>query len=402
MRHLRSGVTTLLHAAHGRDWSSYEGETRAKLRAHADSGIRAAYAVHSLDQHVFVYQDDEKFLRTLPGDLGPRLQAILSEMGLPRAEDFFDLVARLQDEYAGHERVTIMLCPIAPQWCSDGLLTGIRERASDLGLAIHLHCLESPYQREFGRRSYGESTVQHLERLGFLGPDVSFGHAVWLTEREMEICAATGTSVCHNASSNLRLRVGILPAARLLEKGVNVSIGMDGTTLNDDEDMLQELRLVAKLHRLPRWLEYTRCPSSFDVLTMGTVNGARSLAMADSIGKLEPGYNADVVLIDTDGFTRPYLDPSVHIVDAVLYRARGMDVETVIVNGEVVLRDREFVKLDENAILAELVASAEAEPSPLARRWTLALQELKPHVVRFYEHWEQPAYEPYYTVNSLT
>jgi 5-methylthioadenosine/S-adenosylhomocysteine deaminase len=402
MRNIRSGVTTLLHAAYGRDWSNYEGETRAKLRAHADSGIRAAYAVHALDQNIFVYKNDEEFLATLPGGLGERIKAILAEINPAGAEDFFDLTSRLRDEYSGHSRVTVMMCPVAPQWCSDDLLERIRARATDWSMAIHLHCLESPYQREFGLQSYGTSTVEHLRGLGFLGPDVSFGHAVWLTERDMEICADEGTSVCHNASSNLRLRVGILPAARLLEKGVNVSIGMDGTTINDDEDMLQELRLVAKLHRLPRGLEYMACPTSFDVLAMGTANGARSLAMEGAIGKLEPGYKADVVLIDTEGLTKPYLDPRVHIVDAVLYRARGMDVDTVLVDGEVVLRDKAFVRLDESEILKELVATAEAEPSPLTRRWMEAMQELKPHVVRFYERWETPAYEPCYTVNSLS
>ena len=402
MRNIRSGVTTLLHAAYGRDWSNYEGETRAKLRAHADSGIRAGYAVHVLNQNTFVYKDDEDFLATLPGELAGRIRAILGEMKLASAEDFFDLTEALVGEYDGHSRIRVMMCPVAPQWCSDDLLRRIRRAASELGIAIHLHCLESPYQREFGRSSYGTSTVEHLEQLDFLGPDVSFGHAVWLSEGDMDICAATGTSVCHNASSNLRLRVGILPAARMLEKGVNVSIGMDGTTLNDDEDMLQELRLVAKLHRLPRGLEYMPCPTSFDVLTMGTVNGGRSLAMESVIGKLEPGYKADVVLIDADGFVKPYLDPRVHIVDAVLYRARGMDVDTVLVNGEVVLRDKAFVGLDENEILEQLVASAEAEPSLLTKRWMDAMADLKPHVVRFYERWETPAYEPCYTVNSLS
>ena len=217
----------------------------------------------------------------------------------------------------------------------------------------------------------------------------------------MDICAATGTSVCHNPSSNLRLRVGILPAARLLEKGVNVSIGMDGTTLNDDEDMLQELRLVAKLHRLPRGLYYAACPTSEDVLRMATANGARSMTLQDSIGSLEAGKKADVVLIDLDRIEQPYLDPRVHIVDAILYRARGMDVDTVLVDGEVVLRDRQFVKIDENEIVRELRASAEADPTPLQARWHAALQELKPHVVRFYEHWETPAYEPCYAVNTL-
>lgn len=401
MRNLRSGVTTLLHAAYGRDWSNYEGESRAKLRAHVDSGIRAAYAVHALDQNTFVYQDDQEFLAALPADLADRIRLILSEMRLAGTEDFFRLTRDLADEFAGHSRIRIMMCPVAPQWCSDGLLRAIRDEASDLGLAIHLHCLESPYQREFGWRSYGVSTVEHLHRLGFLGPDVSFGHAVWLTETDMDICADTGTSVCHNASSNLRLRVGILPAARMLEKGVNVSIGMDGSAINDDEDMLQELRLVAKLHRLPRGLEHTPCPSSHDVLRMGTVNGARSLSLDGEIGKLEPGYRADVVLVDGDGFVKPYLDPRIHIVDAVLYRARGMDVDTVLVDGELVLQNRAFVSLDENEILGELVASAQSESSPLASRWNDVLGELRPHVGRFYERWETPAYEPCYTVNSL-
>ena len=400
LRNIRSGVTTLLHAAYGRDWSRYEGETRDKLRAHEDSGIRVGYAVHSLDQNLFVYRDNESFLGSLPPDLADRIRSSLAEINPAGTDEFFRLLDTLVREYADHPRIKIMICPVAPQWCSDPLLRAIRERATEYGTGIHMHCLESPYQREFGFASYGKSTVEHLHELGMLGPDVSLGHAVWLKDRDMEICAETGTSVCHNASSNLRLRVGILPAARMLEKGVNVSIGMDGTTLNDDEDMLQELRLVSKLHRAPRGLEYTACPTPFDVLTMGTVNGARSVTMESEIGKLEPGRKADVVLID-DAFARPYLDPRSHLVDAILYRARGMDVDTVLIDGEVVLRGRKFTQVDEDAILRDLVASAQTAPDPKVRRWWEAMQELRPHVVRFYERWETPAYEPCYTINSL-
>jgi cytosine/adenosine deaminase-related metal-dependent hydrolase len=175
---------------------------------------------------------------------------------------------------------------------------------------------------------------------------------------------------------------------------------MDGTTLNDDEDMLQELRLVAKLHRAPRGLQYTACPTSFDVLTMATVNGARSVTMESQIGKLEPGRKADVVLIE-DAFARPYLDRATHLVDAILYRARGLDVDTVLIDGEVVLRGGAFTRVDEEAILRDLVASAEADPDPKVRRWHEAMRDLRPHVVRFYERWETPRYEPCYTVNSL-
>jgi 5-methylthioadenosine/S-adenosylhomocysteine deaminase len=400
LRNIRSGVTTLLHAAYGRDWSRYEGENRDKLRAHEASGIRVGYAVHALDQNLFVYRDDESFLGSLPADLAERIRRSLAEINPVGTDEFFRVLDALVSEYADHPRIKIMICPVAPQWCSDPLLRAIRERATEYGTGIHLHCLESPYQREFGRSSYGMSTVEHLHELGILGPDVSLGHAVWLTERDMEICAETGTSVCHNASSNLRLRVGILPAARMLEKGVNVSIGMDGTTLNDDEDMLQELRLVAKLHRAPRGLEYTACPTSADVLTMGTVNGARSITMESQIGKLEPGRKADIVLI-ADAFARPYIDSRAQLVDAILYRARGQDVDTVLIDGEVVLAGGRFTKVDEEAILRDLIASAEAAPDPKVRCWWEALQDLRPHVVRFYERWETPDYTPSYTIHSL-
>ena len=400
LRNIRSGVTTILHASYGRDWGAYEAEARAKLRAHEDSGIRVGFALHTLNQHTFVYQPDAEFLASLPGDLGERIRSSLAALKPAGPDDFFDLLDPLVEEYGGHSRIKIMACPVAPQWCSDDLLRKIRERATAYGTGIHLHCVESPYQREFGFASYGRSTVEHLHEIGLLGPDVSLGHAVWLTDRDMEICAETGTSVCHNPSSNLRLRVGILPAARLLEKGVNVSIGMDGTTLNDDEDMLQELRLVAKLHRLPRGLEYTRCPDSHDVLRMATANGARSVTMPDDIGKLEAGRKADVVLVDYDAVAGPYLDPRIHVVDTVLHRARGLDVDTVLIDGEVVLRDGRFVRVDADDVTRRLAESAAQPLDPAKERWHSCLRELRPHVARFYERWETPAYDPVYSVNS--
>jgi cytosine/adenosine deaminase-related metal-dependent hydrolase len=319
----------------------------------------------------------------------------------PTTDDFFEVAAQLHDEYSGHPRITIMLAPIGPQWVSDDVLVRIREKASEWGMAIHIHCLESPYQREFGRRTYGRSTVGHLHEMEFLGTDVSLGHAVWLTDEDLDICADTGTSIVHNASSNLRLRSGILPLAHVLNKGINVSIGMDGLALNDDEDMLQELRLVSQIHRLPRGLEYQSCPNSFDVLAMATVNGARTLMMDTQVGTLEPGKKADAVLIDTTAATHPYLDPSVHILDALVYRARGTDVDTVVIDGEVVYRDREFVNVDESEILSDLVRSAQAPLEAPTQRWFDLVNELRPYVVGFYERWESPTYQPYYSTNSM-
>ena len=401
LRNIRSGVTTLLHAAYGRDWGNYEGETRAKLQAHADSGIRAGYALHTLNQNSFVYQDDAQFLASLPGELADRTGRTLAEIAPAGPDDFFSLLDALHDEYQSHSRIRIMICPVGPQWCSDDLLRGIRARANEYEMPIHLHCVETPYQREYGLQTYGQTPVAHLNELGFLGPGVSLGHAVWLTDGDIDICSDTGTSVCHNASSNLRLRSGILPASRLLEKGVNVSIGMDGMTLNDDEDMLGELRVVAALHRLPRGLEHVFCPSSGDVLKMATVNGARSMAMESEIGKLEVGSKADLALVDYEGIAKPHLDPRVSVIDAVLYRARAADVDTVIVDGEVLLAGGEFVNIDEAKVVDSLSTAAEVPLAPLTQRWFDILGEIRPYVAAFYERWETPAWEPCYRPNSL-
>ena len=401
LQNIRSGVTTVLHAGVGREWGAYEAEVREKLRAHADSGIRAAYALHVRDQNSFVYEDDEKFLSSLPPGLARRLRALVSELAPLSVDGIFSLLERLVEEYDGHPRLSIMICPIGPQWCSDDLLRRVRVAANDLGVLIHLHCLESPYQREYGHRAYGTGTIRHLYDLDFLDSTVSLGHAVWLSDEEIGICAATGTSVCHNASSNLRLRVGILPLPRLLDEGVNVSIGMDGTALNDDEDMLQELRLIAKVHGLPQALPLP-VPSSLDVLRMATANGATTLGLDSTIGVIQPGKKADAVLVKTDRIVRPYLHPDTDPIDAILYRASGVDVDTVVIAGDIVLRDGQFTRVDADAILSRLTEAASIGPPDVYARWFRALEEVEPFVRAFWRDWPSPPGNPYYRTNLPT
>ncbi|MDQ3993180.1 MAG: amidohydrolase family protein [Actinomycetota bacterium] len=398
---IRSGVTTVLHAGYNREPGNLRAEAFASLHAHDDAGLRVAFGVQARDQNSFGYEPDDTFLSRLSPELAARVRAALAEFPPFTTDDYFALVDDLFAAYGDHPRVTLLLCPFGPQWCSDDLLRRLRAVGTSYGAGLHLHCLESPFQREYGRTSYGVGTVEHLNELGFLGSDVSLAHAVWMTEREMDICAATGTSVCHNASSNLRLRCGILPAALLLEKGVNVSIGTDGMGLNDDDDMLQELRLVARLHGLPRALERLPCPTSADVLRMATVNGARSTTIGPAIGTLEPGAKADVVLIDLDAVAGAYLNPSADVVDALLYRGRASHVDTVLVDGEVILSGGRFTKVDEDAITGRLVENAAAPAAPRVARLLAALEELLPHAHSLYTGWTEPEFRPAYMVDSV-
>jgi cytosine/adenosine deaminase-related metal-dependent hydrolase len=402
LQNLRSGVTTHLHASYFRDWAynhAFKEQTYASLRAHADSGIRTSYAVQVLNRNTFVYQDDEEFLPSLPPELAETLREFVGPSGQEQVPgDYFEFLEAIHEEFAGSSRTRILLAPVNPVWCTDDLLRRARQAADSLETGLHIHLNETPFQRQYTNRLYGRTAVAHLEKLGVLGPDVSLGHAVWLDEDDMDICAASGTSVCHNPTSNLRLRNGILPVARMLEKGVNVSIGMDGNSFADDEDMLAEMRLAHKLSLLPRGLEPARAPSSFDVLRMATVNGARS-AGQPAIGSLRPGSKADIVVLDGGRMRYPYTAPSIHVVDSILYRAKHGDVETVLVDGEVVLRDRRFVNVDEAEIAQRLRALAEAPPSPEVARWQKAMAELQRHTREFYTGWPAEEERPCYVVN---
>ena len=212
--------------------------------------------------------------------------------------------------------------------------------------------------------------------------------------------AATGTNICHNASSNLRLQSGIAPLGRILAAGIKVAIGSDEAGLNDDKDLFQEMRLVLKLHRVPGIdLEP---PTSYQVLEMATVNGAYTSWFGDRIGTLEPGKRADMVLMDLRNIEEPYLDPRVSVVDALVHRGRGIDVDTVLVDGEVVLRERHPTKVDKQALFREIKAALDRPLSgrEVERRELAGLVE--PHLRQFYRGTAPGEAAPFTVYNSRT
>jgi 5-methylthioadenosine/S-adenosylhomocysteine deaminase len=168
----------------------------------------------------------------------------------------------------------------------------------------------------------------------------------------MELLAANGVSVVHNASSNLRLGSGTAPVRVMREKGINVALGLDSLALNDDGDMIQELRLAALLHRAPG----DPCLGPRQALAMATLNGARALGMEQAIGTLAPGRRADLALIDLDRLETPFADPRMEIAERLVQRARAQDVDTVIVNGELIMHNRQHLKIDKGGLSRELKA----------------------------------------------
>jgi cytosine/adenosine deaminase-related metal-dependent hydrolase len=402
---IESGVTTVQHL-HG--WmrgtpTEVCDAVERVFEGYRAVGMRVSFSYGLSDQCLLVYGDDRDFVASLPPALGRTLAQYFAETGLPMAEQF-GIFEHLYQRYNGSERARVQLAPNNLHWCSDTAIEAMRGYADRYRVPMHMHLLETPYQKEYARRrTGGGSAVEHLRRHGLLGPDLTLGHGVWMTEADIETVAATGTHVCHNASSNLRLRSGIAPLNALAKRDVAVAIGMDEAGINDDRDMLQEMRLVLKLHRTPGMDDDVS--TSAQVFRMATEHGATTTGFADTIGVLAPGMAADMVLLDWRSIAFPYLnlDRDISVIDAVLHRARSAGVRTVIVAGEPIYRDGRFTRVDKDAVLAELAAHM-ARPLGDDEQRNLALgRALMPHVRRFYDGWlDHEARDPFQRGSSRT
>ena len=382
--------TTTVQAIHspGRGYGPVSLEIADKVvSAYQTSGMRVSYAPSVVDQNSMVAGaggGEEDFAAQMPGDLAERYRSFMAPSYWPVAE-VMPVLEEICRKYGNnqHERVQVTMAPSNVHRCSDELLLALKQLATRYSAGIHIHLQETVYQKLYGFQAYGKTPLQHLYELGFLGPEVTCGHSVWATDEDLRLMAATGTNICHNASSNLRLQSGIAPMGKILAAGIKVAIGSDEAGLNDDKDLFQEMRLVLKIHRVPG-IELEP-PTSYQVLQMATVNGAYASWFGDRIGTLEPGKRADLVLLDLRNIEEPFLDPSVSVVDALVHRGRGIDVNTVMVDGEVVLRDGQLTRVDKEALFKEIKGALDRPLSPLEEERRELAGLVEPHLRRFYQ-----------------
>jgi cytosine/adenosine deaminase-related metal-dependent hydrolase len=398
---IASGITTVQHL-HG--WlpgglAAVEAGAGEVIRAYEDIGMRVSYSFALRDQNRLVYQDDEQFTASLPAELRPAMERHFARFQVSLA-DYGALFEQLRAKHHDKERVKIQLAPANLHWCSDAALTMLADYSERYDAPMHMHLVETAYQKEYARRRGGGTALDHIDRFGFLGPRLTLGHGVWLNEADLDRIAATGTHICHNCSSNFRLRSGLAPLNFFEQRGINTAIGLDEAGINDDRDMLQEMRMVLRAHRVPG-MDEEDVPSVGQVLRMATVGGAITTPFGSRIGNLAVGSAADLVLIDWDKIAYPYLDPETPILDAVVQRGRTDAVDLVMVAGEVVYRDGRFTRVDRDAALRELHQSLQR---PLAddevERRQLS-KTLLPYVRRFYAGYFDPeAHLPYYRGSS--
>jgi 5-methylthioadenosine/S-adenosylhomocysteine deaminase len=262
------------------------------------------------------------------------------------AEDCLRKAEEFVSRFKSDELITPCVAPHAVFTCGPDTLTKARDIAERHGVGLHIHVSESRWEVEESRKKYGKTPGELLESLGLLGEKVLAAHCVWLTDEEIDTFARRAVGVSHCVESNLKLASGIAPVTKMLGAGIKVTFGTDGAASNNDLNVLSEMSTAAKLHKAvcddPTALE------ARTVLLMATRWGAEALGLGDTCGSIEPGKAADIIVMDME---KPHLTPIYNIYSHLVYSARASDVDTVMVNGKIVVSGGRLLTAGEDAIL---------------------------------------------------
>jgi 5-methylthioadenosine/S-adenosylhomocysteine deaminase len=254
----------------------------------------------------------------------------------------------------GNGRIRVGASPGLPPWGTHELIRQVRDLATDLKLPISVHAAETQREVEESKKMYGLRPVELMNSLNFLGPDVLCVHCVWLTDREIRILAARKAAVSHNATSNMYLASGASPIHRLTEAGVTVSLGLDGAASNNNQDMVELMKMTALLNKVS-----TLDPTSTTaerVLEMATIDGARALGLESEVGSLEKGKKADIAIANlktlaTTPINRPF--------SQLVYCANGSVIDTTIIDGKILMEGRKLLQFDEEEVIQKTQETAD-------------------------------------------
>jgi 5-methylthioadenosine/S-adenosylhomocysteine deaminase len=319
-------------------------------RAYADAGMRAVLA--PMVAELSFYEAIPGLLDALP----PAPQKEVERLRLAPGEATLTAMRQSLREWTfDREYIRPAIAPTIPHHCSDDFMRKCAALARDHGVGLHTHVQESKTQVMVGLKRYGKTPTAHLQDLGLLGPDFTVGHGVWLDHDDMRRLGDHGSSVAHNPGSNMRLGNGLADMRAMLERKVNVGIGTDGASCSDNLNMYESMRLASMVSKAQgpdtdRWL------TTGEVVAAATEGSARALAFGDRLGRIAPGYKADIVLLDLHSVNwlplNDAINQLVHIED-------GSAVHSVLVGGRLVVEDRRVVGVD-MAVLARRVEETRA------------------------------------------
>jgi len=311
--------------------------TEAALRAVADSGFRATVGKCMMDH-------------------GEDVPPALREKTADSIAESVDLIKR----WHGYDKGRIRCC-FAPRFavsCTRELLEEVARLSREYGVLVHTHASENRDEITMVERMTSMRNIAYLAEVGIAAPHVVLAHCVHLDDAELEILRETGTHVAHCPSSNLKLASGVARIPEMISRGISVSLGADGAPCNNRLDMFTEMRTAALLQKLAHGPEIVPARR---VLQMATIDGARALGLESEIGSLEVGKRADMIVVDLE---RLHYTPAPDIISALVYSAQPDDVRTTIIDGQVLMRDRELTTLNET----EVIERANREAAALRQR----------------------------------
>jgi len=377
-RALRGGaIGAMVHLTRPMGLTPFPEEARIIARAASDVGLRIALAISVKDRNPLVYGDHTDLLAGLSPSASQVLQETFLKPPLPFREQL-DVVDAVAADITG-PMVDVQYGPNGVQWCSDAMLEEIARRSADTGRRIHMHLLETPYQRAYADREYPQGIVRHLADIGLLSPRLTLAHCVWASPDELELIAEHGARIAVNTSSNLHLMSGIAPVEEMLRRGVAVAMGLDGCAFDEDDDALRELRLFKILHS--GW-GFPEEMSRVAALKAACSTGRAAIGAPGS-GLIEIGAPADFLLLDLDALDRDAIMP-VDPCDYLFARAHAGHITASFVAGREVLTHGRLNGIDLDAVESELRAayrSAMPGRAPFLQAW----KETEPAIARFYQ-----------------
>jgi guanine deaminase len=323
-------------------------------RAYRDAGMRAVVAPMVADL---------SFFEAIPGlmqALPPALQKDVERLRLAPYRSTLDNIREALHRWKfDRDQVRPAIAPTIPLHCSDEFMRGCRDLAREYETGLHTHVAESKVQAVVGLRKYGKSLAAHMDDLGLVGPNFTVAHGIWLDDDDMKRLAGRGASVAHNPGANMRLGSGIADMRGMLESGINVGIGTDGANCSDNLNMYEAMRFASAASKA-RGPDWQRWITTREVLEAATAGSAKALGFGDKLGRLAPGYKADIVFLDLDCINWIPLNDA---VNALVHTEDGSAVHSVMVGGKMVVENRRLANVD----LPKLARDAENARERLAR-----------------------------------
>ncbi|MFM8546669.1 MAG: amidohydrolase family protein [Betaproteobacteria bacterium] len=323
-------------------------------QAYAEVGMRATLAPMVADL---------SFFEAIPGlmeRLPASLQAEVARFRLaPYHASLRQMNKALRTWKLASQGVSLAVAPTIPHHCSQAFLVACRDLAAEYGAGLHTHVAESKVQVIAGYQRYGSSLTAYMDSLGMVGPRFTVAHGVWLDDDDMKRLADQGASVSHNPGSNMRLGNGLADMRAMLACGVNVGIGTDGANCSDNQNMYENMRLASMVSKVqgPQWRSWV---TTDEVLRAATEGSARALGLGEQIGRIAPGYKADIVFLDLGHVNwMPINDP----INQLVHTEDGSAVHSVMIGGRMIVENRRLLTVD----MQSLQRRAEAARSRLER-----------------------------------